>query len=78
MDAEPDRRARRRLLEQVDLVRDELRRQVGQTFTLAELDQAYRDADAWVAETIADHRFAALVTAAAFHLYSRGASDYTP
>jgi hypothetical protein len=76
--AESDRRVRARLLEQVDLVRDELRRRVGQTFTLAELDQAYRDADAWVAATIEDHRSAALVTAAAFQLYSRGATDYSP
>ena len=78
VDAEPDRRARNRLLEQVGLVRDELRRRIGQTFTLAELDQAYRDADAWVGETIDDHRAAAVVTAAAFHLYSRGAIDYAP
>jgi deoxyinosine 3'endonuclease (endonuclease V) len=78
IDAEPDRRARARLLEQVDLVRDELRRRIGQTFTLAELDQAYRDADAWAAAVIAEPRSAAVITAAAFHLYSRGAVDYAP
>jgi len=78
VDAEPDGRTRARLLELVDVVRDELRRRVGQTFTLADLDQAYRDADAWVGEEIDDHRSAAVVTAAAFHLYARGAVDYTP
>ena len=78
IDSEPDRLARRQLLEQVDVVRDELRRRVGQTFTLAELDRAYRDADAWVADVIVDHRSAAAIIAAAFHLYSRGAVDYAP
>jgi len=40
-----DARRYRRLVEQVELVVDELRKQVGQTYTLAQLADAYRDAD---------------------------------
>lgn len=67
-----------RLLEQVDAVRDGLRRRVGQTFTEAELARAYLEADDWIRETVADPRSVPLVGAAAFHLYSRGATDYGP
>jgi len=67
-----------RLMEQVDAVRDELRRRVGQTFSLAELDCAYRDADGWIRETVREPRRVSLIGAAAFHLYSRGATDYKP
>lgn len=73
-----DRALYLQLMEQVDAVRDELRRRVGQTFSLAELDRAYRDADSWIRETVRDPRRVSLVGAAAFHLYSRGASDYKP
>jgi hypothetical protein len=73
-----DRALYLRLMEQIDAVRDELRRRVGQTFTLAELDGAYRDADTWIRETVREPRRISLVGAAAFHLYSRGASDYNP
>jgi len=75
----------RRLLAQVDTVTMELRRRVGQTFTLAELADAYRTADAWGLEAIEARdsdagweRDAALVADAAFHLYSSGAVDYAP
>ena len=74
----------RRLLEQLDAVTDELRRRVGQTFTLTELAYAYAGADAWSWEVLArqarpgDLTYAATVEDAAFHLYSRGAVDYTP
>ena len=64
------------------VVIDELRRRVGQTFTLAELAAAYDDADAVDAETL-DRRARRpgcgpldLVEDAAFHLYARGAVDY--
>jgi hypothetical protein len=74
-----------RLLGQVEAVVVELRRRVGQTFTLARLVDAYRGAEPWLLETVeaADsaprwEREAALVGDAAFHLYARGASDYTP
>lgn len=73
-----DRALYLRLMDQIDAVRDELRRRVGQTFTLAELDGAYRDADSWIRETVREPRSVSLVGAAAFHLYSRGASDYKP
>jgi hypothetical protein len=84
LEAERDDRARyRRLLEQVEVVTDELRRRVGGTYTLAELSAAYRDADTWARQAVADRapgpawpRDLALVLAAAFHGYQRGASDY--
>jgi hypothetical protein len=84
LEEERDDRARyRRLLEQVGVVDDELRRRVGGTFTLAELADAYRDADAWARQAVADRapgpgwpRDLSLVLAAAFHAYQRGAADY--
>lgn len=84
LEAERADRARyRRLLHQVEVVTDELRRRVGGTFTLGELAAAYRDSDAWARQAVADRapgpgwpRDLALVLAAAFHGYQRGASDY--
>ncbi len=74
-----------RLVEQVDLVVDGLRRRLGQTFTLAELERAYRDGDVWARETIAEQapypgwpRDLSLVLAAACRVYERGAVDYGP
>jgi hypothetical protein len=70
---------------QLVAVTDELRRRVGGTFTLAELAAEYQRADGWVRETVADKAFSpewprslAVVEGAAFHLYSRGAVDYSP
>ncbi len=78
-----DPRRYRRLVEQVEALTDELRRCVGGTYSLAELAAAYRDADTWARQTIADRapgpgwpRDLALVLAAAFYAYERGASDY--
>jgi hypothetical protein len=78
-----DPRRYRRLLEQVDVLNGELRRRVGGTFTLAELAAAYRDADTWARQAVADRapgpgwpRDLSLVLAAAFHAYQRGATDY--
>jgi hypothetical protein len=72
-----------RLLEQIDVVTAELRKQVGQTYTLAELAAAYRDAERWAREAVESRapspgwpRDLALVLAAAFHGYQRGAVDY--
>jgi hypothetical protein len=80
-----DRRRYERLLAEVELVTDELRRRVGQTFTLAELERAYRDADRWASGALAESRGEAawpaslsVVLGAAFHAYSRGATDYAP
>jgi hypothetical protein len=73
-----------RLLGQVEAVTNELRRRVGQTFTLAELAEAYSRADVWGWEVLshasgqADLVHATTVEEAAFHLYSRGAVDYAP
>jgi hypothetical protein len=73
-----------RLRSQVDAVTTELRRRVGGTFTLRELADEYAVADGWAREVLADQalpdwtRTLALVEAAAFHLYARGAVDYAP
>jgi hypothetical protein len=69
------------LLDQVRLVLDELSRKVGQTFTLAELADAYRDADRWLLDLLGTGSgvsHLALVEDAAFHIYARGALDYSP
>ena len=84
LEAERAQRARyERLLEQVEVVTDELRRRVGQTYTLDELAAAYRDAERWGREAVEERRPSAgwprdlaLVLAAAFHAYQRGAVDY--
>jgi len=83
--AAADRLRYARLLADLELVLDGLRRRIGQTFTLDDLAAAYPDADRWVQETLAEREPApgwpARVTTvqdAAFHLYSRGAVDYRP
>lgn len=80
-----DRRRYARLLEQLEVVGDELRKRVGQTFTLAELAAAYADADRWARPAVEERvpspgwpRDLSLVLAAAFHAYQRGAVDYVP
>jgi hypothetical protein len=80
-----DTRERERLLAQVDVVTEELRRRVGGTFTLAELTRAYAGAEAWSREVVSQRapapgwpRTLSLVEATAFHLYARGAIDYEP
>jgi hypothetical protein len=77
--------ARPRLLTQLEVVTDELRKRVGQTFTLDELAEVYRGADDWVREAVEERapspgwsRTLSLVQDAAFHLYQRGAVDYVP
>jgi hypothetical protein len=74
-----------RLERQLGAVTDELRKRVGGTFTLAELAQAYADAERWAREVVAEQapapgwpRSLATVQDAAFHLYARGAADYEP
>ena len=73
------------LLAELELVSAELRRRIGQHFTIAELARVYEDADRWGRDAVsrADPapgwpRRLALVEDAAFHLYSRGAVDYDP
>jgi hypothetical protein len=75
-----DERVRR----QLEAVTTELRRRVGGTFTLGELADEYVVADGWAREALAElatpgwPRTLTLVEGAAFHLYARGAVDYTP
>ena len=77
--------ASERLHRQVDVVSDELRRRVGGRFSLAELAAAYERSEAWARVAVSEHapsrgweRDLAVVSDAAFHLYSRGAVDFTP
>ena len=74
-----------RLLAQLEVVTAELRRRVGQTFTLEELAGAYERAEAWAYDAVSEHaatpgwpRTVTMVQDAAFHLYQRGAVDYRP
>lgn len=84
-EAAGDLRERERLLAQVDVVLEELRRRVGGTYTLAELAEAYSGAEAWSREVVSRRapapgwpRTLSLVEAAAFHVYARGAVDWEP
>jgi hypothetical protein len=74
-----------RLLELLDLVLDELRKRIGQTYTLEELVAAYGRSERWAhevleerAETATWPRDLSVVLAAAFDAYQRGAVDYEP
>lgn len=88
LEAEGPETARyRHLVHLVEAVNAELRRRVGQTFTLAELADAYDAAGDWVREVVLDAtqprfragiRDSAVVQDVAFGLYARGASDYAP
>jgi hypothetical protein len=83
--ASRDPLAEGRLRAQLEVVSDELRRRIGQTFTLDELAAAYERADAWARHAVSEHaatpgwpRTLAMVEDAAFYLYQRGAVDYAP
>jgi hypothetical protein len=74
-----------RLSAQLEVVTGELRKRIGQTFTLEELAAMYERADDWARNAVSEHaatpgwpRNLALVEDAAFHLYQRGAVDYVP
>jgi len=74
-----------RLLELQELVLDELRKRVGQTYTLDELVTAYVDADRWARQALDERASVAgwprdltTVLAAAFDMFQRGAIDYEP
>lgn len=79
-----DRSLYRALLDQVETVTDELRKRVGQTYSLAELADAYLDAERWAAASLAEEgaprwpQNLSTVVGAAFHRYARGAIDYEP
>jgi hypothetical protein len=83
--ATSDRARHDRVLAQVEVATEELRKRVGETFTLEELARAYGEADRWIRAAIADRAATpgwpqdlALVQDVAFHLYQRGANDYAP
>jgi hypothetical protein len=73
------------LLALLDLVVDELRKRVGQTYTLEQLAAAYGESESWARELL-DERSAipgwprdlTTVLAAAFDAYQLGALNYTP
>ena len=80
-----DVRRYHQLLGLLDLVLGELRKRVGQTYTLEELTVAYGEADVWAREILDDRsavpgwpRDLTMVLAAAFDAYQLGALDYTP
>ena len=86
-DARHDETRYLELVALVDAVTDELRRRVGQTFTLAELADAYDGAEEWVREVVVGATRAraragvsdtALVQDAAFGVFARGAADFRP
>ena len=69
----------------VEVLTEELRRRVGQTFTLADLARAYASADAWAPDALAERvppgnspAWVSVAQDAAFHAYARGATDYEP
>jgi hypothetical protein len=74
-----------RLPPQFSALRDELRKRVGGTFTLAQLAAEYGNAERWARDAISERaaapgwpRTLAVVEGAAFHSYARGAVDYEP
>ena len=79
-----DRAAYDHLSTQVGVLTAELARRVGQIFTLEELAAVYEGADRWVPEALHEAfpsevpTQASTVADAAFQLFSRRASDYTP
>jgi hypothetical protein len=73
------------VLAELDAVLAELRKRIGGSFTLEELAEAYPGAEAWSREAVGEidpadgwPRRLAVVTDAAFHVYSRGAVDFEP
>ena len=80
-----DGRRYRQLVELLELVLDELRKRVGQTYTLRELVAAYGDSEGWAREVLEERaqgpgwpRDLTILLAAAFDSYQRGATDYEP
>jgi hypothetical protein len=74
-----------RLRAQFAVLRDELRKRVGSTFTLAQLVEEYREAERWSRHAVSERaaapgwpRTLTVVEGAAFHSYARGAMDYAP
>ncbi|HEY2310720.1 MAG TPA: hypothetical protein VGH46_06360 [Gaiellaceae bacterium] len=83
--ARDDERRYRHLLQSLELLLDELRKRVGQTYALRELVVVYGDSDRWAREVLEERaertgwaRDLSIVVAAAFDAYQRGATDYEP
>lgn len=83
--ARDDVRRYHQLLELLDLIVGELRKRVGQTYTLAQLVGAYGEAESWARELLDERSSVAswprdltIVLAAAFDAYQLGAVDYAP
>ena len=77
----------RHLVILIDAVTDELRRRVGQTYSLYDIAEVYDGAEDWVRDVIvrsvepqfrAGIRDVSLIQDAAFGQYARGAVDYAP
>ena len=83
--ARDDVRHYHQLLELLDLIVGELRKRVGQTYTLAQLVGAYGEAESWARELLDERSSVAswprdltIALAAAFDAYQLGAVDYAP
>jgi hypothetical protein len=83
--ARDDVRRYHQLLELLNLILDDLRKRVGQTYTLDDLAAAYADAERWARELLEERssvpgwpRDLTMVLAAAFDAYQLGALDYAP
>jgi hypothetical protein len=83
--ARDDPRRYRQLLQLLELVLGELRKQIGQRYTLRELVDAYGESERWAREVLEERapspgwpRDLTTVLAAAFDAYQRGALDYEP
>lgn len=80
--AEPARSER--LSRQVEALTGELRRRLGQVFTMSELVDEYGRAERWSRDVVAgllprpEAGDLSIAEDAAFHLYARGARDYKP
>ena len=74
-----------RLVNQLEVTTEELRKRMGEHFTLAELADAYGASDHWLRHAVEERidapgweRQLSLVQDAAFHQYARAATDYSP
>ena len=75
----------RALHAQLDAITEQLRRRVGSSFLLDELVAEYRRSESWTSQLLLDLPDYAqwapgltIAADAAFHLYARGAQDYSP
>ena len=73
------------MMDQVEAVTEEIRRRLGERFTIAQLADVYAAADSWVLDAVEERAdrpgwtsMLSVAQDAAFHRYARGATDYTP